>query len=37
MFRSDLLQTIPDNESTEIKNTYSNRTIISWYVIETLI
>jgi len=37
MFRADLLQTIPDSESTEIKNTYSKRTIVSRYVIETLI
>jgi len=29
MFRADLLQTIPDSEITEIKNTYSKRTIIS--------
>ena len=37
MFRADLLQTIPDSESTEIKSTYSKRTVISWYVMETLI
>jgi len=37
MFRADLLQTIPDSETTEIKNTYSKRTIVSWCVNETLI
>lgn len=32
MFGADLLQTIPDSESTETKNTYSKRTIIIFVV-----
>jgi hypothetical protein len=32
MFGADLLQTVPDGESTEIKNNYSKRTVISLYM-----